>query len=103
LMRYDTGNGCVSDSDVVVQYLCEIRNEKCWERGSNLGIVDFLVINPRKHFDIVWNLEEWDFHSVVGRKFEIHNFAPFIAYRKFEIHNYQLTLTFFSKNFYFYF
>jgi hypothetical protein len=55
LMRYDTGNGC----DVVVQYLnmCEIGNEKCWERGSNLGIVDFLVTNPRNHFDIVWNLE----------------------------------------------
>jgi hypothetical protein len=32
LMRYDTGNGCVSDCDVVVQYLndlSEIGNEKC--------------------------------------------------------------------------
>jgi hypothetical protein len=31
LMRYDTGNGCVFDSDVVVKYLnlSEIGNEKC--------------------------------------------------------------------------
>jgi hypothetical protein len=49
----------VFDSDVVVKYLnlSEIGNEKCWERRSNLGIVDFLVINPRNHFDIVWNNE----------------------------------------------
>jgi len=73
LMRYDTENGCVFDSDsdsdfevavMVQKLLSEIENNECWLklRLLNFGVVDFVVMKhkttllERKHvFNMVWN------------------------------------------------
>ena len=70
LMRYDTENECVFDSDseaavMVQKLLSEIGNNECWFKRVllNFEVVDFVVmrhnttlLERNNFFDMVWNV-----------------------------------------------